>query len=252
MTQTTRDWSAYPKPDDIFPRNLDAAVDRILDLLDASSVNDPKLAQKVHAGIDLFPRRAELARCLDWVRRHYLETVYPEWLARETEQGSPWRPTKRMPRPANDIYRRWRPTRRDEDRQWNDLWGKPDSLTGARRRKPSDFERISNPGAPVGREPLVWIYHIIKEWWWRNVGRAFRPKFNRDENLPEFAQIAMMNPAARFFLLFAQEVDHHYTSRHCASVAREEGRYQRSGTKVAAMIKKAAKAKERYEQKKSR
>lgn len=66
--------------------------------------------------------------------------------------------------------------------------------------------------------PLRNAYVVIRAWWRRHVGKSFSPDFNfkkATRGTDERKSLNWFNPAARLFLMVAQELNTSYTPAHC-------------------------------------
>ena len=112
---------------------------------------------------------------------------------------------------------------------WDEYFAKPLSATGNRARNPGRFRDLPNNGPPLGKPMLAAIYHRLNRWWRAELDTPFRPNFVGIASADiDAARMPHLNPAARLFVLFAQEVDWRFTVAHCARVDSEEARRQRA------------------------
>ena len=95
---------------------------------------------------------------------------------------------------------------------WPAWWA---SIWGRRRSNPGMFL-----GTKIAKAPLVAIYHLCNRWWRRTTGEAFCPDFRAiDVKVPDAKNMPHLNPAARLFLLVAQDADpSRYNCKLCALV----------------------------------
>lgn len=183
---------------------------------------------------ELTPHAASLQRLIDGLRHQYLYE-YHDWLATSSAEGGRYRPFRKLadnwdpdeePVTGYDAYAAHQLTER-EWREWWDLhFAKPRAANGNRARNPGRF-RGDKIDPPLGRPPVAALYHRVNRWWRETVGTPFRPDFSGVVSAANDSdRMSEINPAARLFVLLAQEADHHLTVDHCRRVHTEEGRRQ--------------------------
>jgi hypothetical protein len=95
----------------------------------------------------------------------------------------------------------------DWDEWWTSIWGRL-------RGNPGRFR-----GSDVPKAPLLAIYYMCNRFWRYTQHQAFWPDFRKAEAYATDADaIPDLNPAARFFLLVAQDADRKYNCDLCARV----------------------------------
>jgi hypothetical protein len=222
VSDETPGLSAYPEWGDLYDEPADAAVAFVIE--QALGEGD---------GIDLEPRRASLAGCLSDARECYL-MEYWDWLGRSRREGEPHRPYR--DERHNDggsspyDYGEFRAPPSAWLDHWDQFFAKPVSATGSRARNPGKFRDLKEHDPPLGKPMLAGVYHRLNRWWRAELGTPFRPNFDGMASADtDHARMPHLNPAARLFVLFAQEVDRRFTVAHCARVDSEEARRQRAG-----------------------
>ncbi len=176
-------------------------------------------------GVKLDEHRDALRWLLRKARRVHRE-VKSDWLRRNEDEGSEWRPHRRLERNIDpdepeepydygelaggglEGLDRW--GRRDDwDVWWRGVWGRG-------RGNPGGFR--GHPGVP--KPPLIAIYFVVNQWWRRVLHKPFWPDFTSglDAADTDPERLAHLGPAARLFLLVANEVDKSYTADRCKKV----------------------------------
>jgi len=89
-----------------------------------------------------------------------------------------------------------------------------------RKRGPSGKSKTKKQrdGTDLPTIPLRNVYIVIRGWWWRHVGNHFNPDFNFRKDTrgtDDRTRLNRFNPAARLFLLIAQDINTNYTPIHC-------------------------------------
>lgn len=183
-------------------------------------------------GPDLLPHRTSLIACLRHARECYL-MEYWDWLGRSTSEGSDWRPHRDERKNPGDTspydYGEFSAPPDAWQTHWDEFFAKPIAANGNRARNPGTFRGLENNGPPLGKPMLAGVYHRVNRWWRGALGIPFRPNFDGMASADhDLERLPHLSPAARFFVLFAQEVDPRFTMEHCARVNSEEARRQRT------------------------
>ncbi len=133
--------------------------------------------------------------------RHAHRTSLSDWLRRNDPD---WKVPRALPR-GRRIHKY------DEHMEgWPEWWA---SIWGRARANPGRFR-----GTNIAKQPLAEVYRLVNEWWRVTTGTAFHPNFDGIEPGPDADNLPTMNPAARLFLMIAQDSDRRYNSFHCARV----------------------------------
>ena len=191
-------------------------------------------------GVDLSEHVDSLRQLLDTARVRYF-TEYHDWLARSAKEGSQWRPHRYLRKnwdPETPVYDYGELAGQGfEDLNWGEHWSeghaKPVSKTGKRARNPGTF-RGSLPRAPrpLGKPPLVTVYHMVNRWWRTERGEVFRPNFDGVEEGGSFKDnVKILDPTALFLVLVMMEVDYLCTIEHCRRVHTESDQNQDTSLK---------------------
>lgn len=213
--------STYPEWGDLYDEPADAAVAFIIEQVWGDG-----------DGPDLEPHRTSLALCLSEARAAYL-MEYWDWLGRSAPEGGSHRPHRDERLNPGDESPYDYGEHSAAPGAWRDHWdaffAKPVSATGNRARNPGRFRDLPNNGPSLGKPMLAGIYHRVNRWWRAELGTPFRPNFDGAASADtDHARMPHLNPAARLFVVFAQEVDRRFTVAHCARVDGEEARRQRT------------------------
>ncbi|MGE0774381.1 MAG: hypothetical protein AB7L36_04990 [Sphingomonadaceae bacterium] len=198
------DWRTFVDDADLFVREL-----RVPRKIHSSTNNNGR-------GLDLSHKCNELAMLIAEAHEVY-DVALEAWATRRENSFSPnleanYDPAEEIPPYGWPDYAAYQTTQADWDELYERHYKRPRGPSGkSRTRKQHD-----NGDLPT--RPLWDIYILILQWWERHVGKPFNPDFNINKDTrgtDERKKLEWFNPAARVFLLIAQELNTSYTSINC-------------------------------------
>lgn len=167
-------------------------------------------------GLDLSHKRDELAMLLAEAHEVY-ELALEEWETRRTNSYRPklednYDPDEESPPHDWSEYAAYQPTQADWDKIHERHYRRKPGPPGKSRT------RQQRDGSDLPTQPLRNVYAVIRAWWRRHVGKPFSPDFNFKKvtrGTDERKSLNWFNPAARLFLMVAQELNTNYAPAHC-------------------------------------
>ncbi len=207
-----REWFKELAPD---PDEDEGAITHIVEQMELAE-------ERAHSD-DNRGRVVKLGKHMDalrWLLRE-AERVHHEvksdWLRRNADEGSEWRPHKRLERNIDpdepevpyDFGELAGEGLDDWEAWWRSIWGKKSGNPGRFRVHPD-----------IPKPPLIAIYFLVNQWWRRVLHRPFWPDFasGLDAADKDTERLVHLGPAARLFFLVANEVSIEYTMDLCKKV----------------------------------